>query len=74
MLNKVRELVAGGGWKTAADEPYPQDGVNSGAATSTRSICRDSSSRDTDAAADWHIVPTKKSSFGTVNSDEVYAP
>jgi len=74
MLSKVKELVAGGGWKTAADEPYPRDGVNSDAATSTRSICRGSSSGDTDAAADWHVVPTKKSSFGAVNSDEVYAP
>ena len=74
MLNKVKELVAGDGWKTASSEPYPADGFNSDKATATRSICRSSASKDTDAAADWHIVPTKKSSFGAVNTDETYVP
>ena len=74
MLNKVKELVAGGGWKTASAEPYPADGFNSDKATATRSICRSSKSADTNSPADWHIVPTKKSSFGAVNSDEVYVP
>jgi hypothetical protein len=37
-------------------------------------MCRSSESADTDAASDWHIVPTSTFSFGTVNSDEVYVP
>jgi hypothetical protein len=72
MLNKVMELVSGGGWRIAADEPFPQDGFNPTGATSTRTICRDSQSTDTDSAADWHIVPSGKRTPGAVNSDEVF--
>jgi hypothetical protein len=72
MLNKATELVSGGGWNIAGSEPFPEDGFNPSGATSTRTICRDSSSSDTDSAADWHIVPTGKRTPGAVNSDEVY--
>jgi hypothetical protein len=72
MLNKAVELVSGGGWLTQGSEPFPEDGFNPTGATSTRSICRDSLSTDTNSAADWHIVPTGKRSPGAINSDEVY--
>ena len=69
-----RELASVGGWKTAGDEPAPEDAVNPDGSTSTRSMCRWSSGEDTGAAADWHIVPTRGSTFGATNSDEVYVP
>lgn len=72
MLNKVKELVSGGGWKIAGAEPYPSDGFDPSKATSTRTICRSSTSADTDTAGDWHIVPTGSRTPGGVNSDEVY--
>jgi hypothetical protein len=72
MLNKAAELVSGGGWSIEGEEPFPQDSFNPTGATSTRTICRDSQSTDTDSAADWHIVPTGKRTPGAVNSDEVY--
>jgi len=72
MLNKATELVSGGGWVTAKDEPFPEDAFDPSKATSTRTICRDSRSTDTNKATDWHIVPTGKRSPGAVNSDEVY--
>jgi hypothetical protein len=72
MLNKVTELVSGGGWIIRGSEPFPEDGFNPSGATSTRTICRDAASTDTNSAADWHIVPTGKRSPGAVNSNEVY--
>jgi hypothetical protein len=72
MLNKAVELAGGGGWKIRADEPFPEDGFNPTGATSTRTICRDSHSTDTNSAADWHIVPDKSRTPGAANSDAVY--
>jgi hypothetical protein len=72
MLNKAMELVAGNGWTTQGEEPYPEDGFNPTGATSTRSICRNSGSADTDSAADWHIVPAGYRTPGAVNSNQVY--
>jgi hypothetical protein len=74
VLVRASELVSAGGWVTAGDGPAPEDAVNPDGSTSTRSICRWSSGEDTDGAADWHIVPTRGSTFGAENSDEVYVP
>ncbi len=73
-LARAEELVRDGGWKTAGPEVAPEDAVNPDGSTATRSICRSSGSIDTDGRADWHVVPTRKSSFAADNSDEVYAP
>jgi hypothetical protein len=73
MLARARELAAEGGWKTAAGSVAPEDGVNPEGSTATRSLCRSSGSADTDSAADWHIAPTRGSTFGAENSDESYA-
>jgi hypothetical protein len=72
MLGKALEIAGDGGWVTRGAEPFPEDGFNPTGATSTRTICRDSLSTDTNSAADWHIVPSGKGSPGAVNSDEVY--
>ncbi len=74
MRAKADELVRDSGWKISGTDAAPEDSVNPDGSTATRSICRSSASLDTDGRADWHIVPTKKSTFGAENSDEVYVP
>jgi hypothetical protein len=73
-LTRAEELVQEGGWKPAGPRVMPEDAVSPEGSTGTRSICRQSCSADTDLAEDWHIVPTRASTFGAENSDEVYAP
>jgi hypothetical protein len=74
VLARALELVGAGGWRTAGESPAPEDAVNPEGSTATRSMCRSSDSADTDRAADWHIVPTRGSTFGAENSDEAWAP
>ncbi|PKL23718.1 MAG: hypothetical protein CVV47_12950 [Spirochaetae bacterium HGW-Spirochaetae-3] len=73
LRDRVGAIVAGLAW-AASDPPRPEDCAGSAGTTSTRSLCRSSSSADTDSREDWHIVPTRGSTIGSVNSDEVYAP
>jgi hypothetical protein len=70
----VEEFVAEGQWRTAGSLPVPEDGVPSADVTSSRSLCRSSASGDTDSKADWHLSPTKGSSFGMRNGDDAYLP
>jgi hypothetical protein len=72
MLARAEELVRDGGWKPAGSRVLPEDGVNPDGSTGTRSIGRSSSSADSDVPSDWHIVPTRKATFGAENSDEVW--
>jgi len=74
MRCRVEELVRLGAWKAAGQRVSPEDAVNPEGSTATRSLCRAADGRDTNSAADWHIVPTRKASLGTENSDDVYAP
>jgi hypothetical protein len=73
-LSRAEELVQDGGWKPAGARVRPEDAVNPEGSTGTRSICRQSGSADTDTSEDWHIVPTRKATFGAENCDEVYVP
>lgn len=73
-MEQADELVASGGWQPALSLIRPEDAINPDPSTATRSICRASSGVDTDTKSDFHIVPTKKSSFGAENCDEVYEP
>ena len=73
-LKRADELVAAGGWRIAGEKAAPEDAVSPEESTATRSICRSSASADTDGREDWHIVPTKGSTFGAENSDAVYVP
>jgi hypothetical protein len=68
------ELKEAGGWNTSFNHISPEDGINPDPSTATRSVCRSSLGTDTNSPADWHIVPTSKSSFGAENCDEVYIP
>ncbi len=53
-------------------ELSPEDALRSESMTATRSICRMYPPVDTDSAADWHIVPTSKASFGRENCNTSY--
>jgi len=74
MMNRADELVSLGAWTAAGTRILPEDAVNPEESTATRSLCRASSLADTNGSDDWHVVPTRKASPGTVNTDEVYAP
>jgi len=74
VLERADELTRDGGWRAAGALVAPEDGIDPDGSTATRSICRSSASLDTDARGDWHIVPTRGSTFGAENSDEEYAP
>ena len=73
-LARAEELAREGGWRAAEEAIRPEDAVNPDSGTATRSLCRSSASTDSDAACDWHVVPTRGSTFGMVNSDERYVP
>ncbi len=74
VLLAATQIVEEAGWRCAGARVAPEDAVNPDPSTATRSICRSSRSGDTDIAADWHVVPTKGSTFGGANLDEVYLP
>ena len=71
---RVDYIADEGGWTFSGALIAPEDCVNPDDSTATRSICRDSSFTDTDDKSDWHIVPTSSSTFGSINSDEIYIP
>jgi hypothetical protein len=71
MLARAERLVKDGGWKAAGPRVAPEDAVSPEGSTGTRSLCRSSQSIDTDGPEDWHVVPTRKATFGAANSDEV---
>ena len=73
-LARAEELVREGGWLAAQGEVRPEDAVDIEPTTATRSLNRSSGSDDTNCPADWHVVPTRGSTFGTANSDERYVP
>mgnify|MGYP006274889157 CR=1 FL=1 len=68
----IEEVVEDGGWMIAGETVRPEDAVDPEDSTSTRSISRGSDSADTDTAADWHVTPTRGSTFGDVNTDQSY--
>jgi hypothetical protein len=73
LRDRVAAVVDAGAWNASAP-PRPEDCARSTGTTSTRTICRSSSSADSDSGSDWHVVPTKGSTLGSTNSDEVYSP
>jgi hypothetical protein len=74
MMNRADELSQLGSWTVSGTRAVPEDAINPEGSTGTRSLCRTSGSDDTNAAPDWHVVPTRKASPGAVNSDDVYTP
>lgn len=74
VYTRVLELEKHGQWVHLGAHIAPEDAVDPDDSTATRSICRGSDGGDTDSRADWHITPTSGSTFGEVNTDEVYVP
>jgi hypothetical protein len=70
MRVRAEDLVQAGGWKAAGPRVTPEDALSPEGSTGTRSICRSSSSVDTDCPGDWHVVPSRKATFGADNCDE----
>jgi len=54
--------------------PSPSEAINVSLSTATRSLCRASVPADTNSSDDWHTVPTRGASFGSVNTDQEYSP
>jgi hypothetical protein len=71
---RAEELADCGAWAPAGARITPEDGINPEGSTGTRSLCRSAASDDSNRAQDWHIVPTRRSTIGAGNSDEVYVP
>ncbi len=71
-IHMIEELSFLDIWQNTDGFIRPEDAVWSNNTTGTRSICRDSSSSDSNQKDDWHTVPTGGKSFGEVNSDLVY--
>ena len=77
---KNEELAAAaarlqGAWKRADGTDgalLPADAVASGAATTSRTICRSESAPDTDGAADWYVTVTKGATPGRANNPDRY--
>ncbi|MFP4619658.1 MAG: hypothetical protein ACLFMZ_12525 [Spirochaetaceae bacterium] len=73
-LERADILHEQGGWLAQERLVAPEDAVDPDDSTATRSMCRMPEGSDTNTAADWHIVPTRGSTFGFLNSEEVYEP
>jgi len=71
-IYKQLKTLDEGVWQSQGEFITPADALWGDDSTGTRSLCRDSSSTDTDSASDWHTVPTGKKSFGSINNDEEY--
>ena len=70
----MQEIFNDGGWIAENEIIQPEDCLRIEASTSTRSINRGQAFSDSNSPADWHIVPTGESSFGSLNSNAVYEP
>jgi len=68
------ELFTAEAWTSSSAYICPEDGINPDLSSATRSLCRISTAADTDSKNDWHIVPTRKASFGEENCDDVHTP
>lgn len=75
-LVQFSSLLANTGAWTRRDQqagaPQPQDAAMSGTATTTRTICRDEGSSDTNSAADWYVTVTSGATPGLPNRTERY--
>jgi hypothetical protein len=60
------------GWLWEGEILFPGEAVWSDNSTSTRTLCRNDQSHDSNRADDWHTVPTSGSTFGFINSNDIY--
>jgi len=64
----ARLLSAQNAWKG----PNPEDAVDTGGNTVTRTICRSPSGANTNSAADWYVTATSSATPGGANSAKRY--
>ena len=72
--SQAEYLFSHDAWSAEEENIRPEDCINPEDSTSTRSMCRDMMSPDTDSKQDWYITVTGGSSFGYENSTDVYQP
>jgi hypothetical protein len=69
------DLASDGAWLPSESRiSFPSEAVDVSLSTATRSLCRASNPADTGEKTDWHTVPTRGQTFGTVNTDSEYQP
>ena len=69
------DLAETGAWYSGISEvPYPSEAIDVSYSTATRSLCRGGTPQDSNKATDWHTVPTRGQSFGSMNIDDIYEP
>ncbi|MDC7235484.1 MAG: Ig-like domain-containing protein [Spirochaetales bacterium] len=71
-FDAAADLYREGEWLFSSELIPPEEAIASHYTTGTRSLCRSSSSDDTNSQEDWHTVPTGEKSFGRANTDETY--
>ena len=74
LMERADAIVTAGAWVASSVTAAPEDAIDSGPSTATRSMSRASDGRDTNSRADWHITPTRGSTPGGSNTDEVHVP
>ena len=72
LMDRADALTASKAWKTKSPTIVVEDGANSTGCTATRTMCRNTLLTDTNAASDWHIVPSGSLSLGAANTNAVY--
>ncbi|QEN09493.1 hypothetical protein EXM22_16445 [Oceanispirochaeta crateris] len=73
-FDAAADLYESGAWEFSNESISPKEAIPSHYTTATRSLCRNSTSFDSNSNADWHTVPTSSKSFGGVNTDEEFVP
>lgn len=72
--NVVSYLANAGAWAFSENEIRPEDCLRTADSTSTRSLNRWIEQADTNSPSDWYIGATGTSSFGQVNTSDLYQP
>jgi hypothetical protein len=78
-LSRAAEILGSqNAWSGPAGEklqkPGPQDAFPTKGATTTRTICREEASPDSNTLRDWYICDSSQASPGKPNSDKRYQP
>ncbi len=70
----TKEILQHNEWKPSPSHAtiFPSDTVNPKNSSTTRSISRNSSYTDTNSKSDWHITPSRGSTFASKNTNTVY--
>ncbi len=73
-FDPAADVYREGGWEFSSEALSPAEAISSHYTTATRSLCRSSTSADTNRSEDWHTAPTSGKTLGRINTDEEYVP